>query len=69
MLQRIYGTAWPNRKQLKKHLDMLEEASEVLLCDVIRGIVPVLSIGRQEFAPGPVTAELQAWLEAHRNQQ
>jgi len=26
MLQRIYGTAWPNRKELKKYLDMLEEA-------------------------------------------
>jgi threonyl-tRNA synthetase len=26
MLQRIYGTAWPNKKALKKHLDMLEEA-------------------------------------------
>lgn len=28
MLQRIYGTAWPNRKQLKKYLDMLEEAKQ-----------------------------------------
>lgn len=26
MLQRIYGTAWSNKKQLKRHLDMLEEA-------------------------------------------
>ena len=28
MLQRIYGTAWPNKKKLKKHLDMLEEAKK-----------------------------------------
>ncbi len=26
MLQRIYGTAWPNRQGLQKHLQMLEEA-------------------------------------------
>ena len=28
MLQRIYGTAWPNRKGLKRHLRMLEEAKK-----------------------------------------
>lgn len=28
MLQRIYGTAWRNRKELKKHLDLLEEAKK-----------------------------------------
>lgn len=28
MLQRIYGTAWRNRKELKQHLDMLEEAKK-----------------------------------------
>ena len=28
MLQRIYGTAWPNKKELKRHLDMLEEAKK-----------------------------------------
>ncbi len=26
MLQRIYGTAWRNKKELRQHLDMLEEA-------------------------------------------
>ncbi len=26
MLQRIYGTAWPNKAELNKHLQMLEEA-------------------------------------------
>lgn len=28
MLQRIYGTAWSNRKELRKHLDQLEEAKK-----------------------------------------
>jgi threonyl-tRNA synthetase len=28
MLQRIYGTAWRNKKELKQHLDMLEEAKK-----------------------------------------
>ncbi|MBV7336977.1 threonine--tRNA ligase [Chloroflexi bacterium TSY] len=28
MLQRIYGTAWRNKKELKKHLDLLEEAKK-----------------------------------------
>ncbi len=28
MLQRIYGTAWPDRKQLKAYLDRLEEAKK-----------------------------------------
>ncbi|MCB9008119.1 MAG: threonine--tRNA ligase [Ardenticatenaceae bacterium] len=27
-LQRIYGTAWPNKKELKQHLAMLEEAKK-----------------------------------------
>ena len=28
MLQRIYGTAWPNKKELKQYLHMLEEAKK-----------------------------------------
>ncbi|MEM7125411.1 MAG: threonine--tRNA ligase [Chloroflexota bacterium] len=28
MLQRVYGTAWRNKKELKKHLDLLEEAKK-----------------------------------------
>ena len=28
MLQRIYGTAWPNKKALKRHLHLLEEAKK-----------------------------------------
>ena len=28
MLQRIYGTAWKNKEDLTKHLDMLKEAEK-----------------------------------------
>jgi threonyl-tRNA synthetase len=28
MLQRIYGTVWPNKKELAQHLEMLEEAKK-----------------------------------------
>ena len=28
MLQRIYGTAFPDRKELKKHLELIEEAKK-----------------------------------------
>ena len=28
MLQRVYGTAWPSRKELKRHLQMLAEAAK-----------------------------------------
>ena len=28
MLQRIYGTAWPDEKKLKAYLNMLEEAEK-----------------------------------------
>ena len=28
MLQRVYGTTWPNKKELRKHLDLLEEAKK-----------------------------------------
>ena len=48
-------------------VDMIAEASEVFLCDVVRGIVPVLSVDGLELSPGPVTAEMQTWLEESRN--
>jgi threonyl-tRNA synthetase len=28
MLQRIYGTAWPSKKELKRHINLLEEAKK-----------------------------------------
>ena len=62
--------AFKARTELRRiTLDMLPEADEVILCDVIRGIVPVLSVGELNFSPGPVTAELQAWLEERRGRQ
>lgn len=45
-------------------LDLLSESDEVFLCSAVRGIVPVLSIGELEWAPGPVTRSMQAWHEA-----
>jgi len=50
-------------------LDMLNEASEAFLCDVVRGIVPVCAIGDHEFDIGPMTRELQAWLKERQAQQ
>lgn len=43
--------------------DMLAEADEVFTCSAIRGIVPVRSVDDLQFPVGPVTRELQAWLE------
>ena len=62
--------AFKARTELRRiTLDMVPEADEVFLCDVVRGIVPVLTIDRWKFNPGPVTAELQAWLEEVRGRQ
>jgi 4-amino-4-deoxychorismate lyase len=62
--------AFKARTELRRiTLDMLPEADEVILCDVVRGIVPVISVGGWSFNPGPVTAELQTWLEERRSQQ
>jgi len=43
--------------------DMLPEAEEVFTCSTIRGVIPVRRIDHLEFSVGPVTRELQAWLE------
>ena len=42
--------------------DMLDEASEVFLCNTVRGIIPVRSIGERAYPIGPVTLEIQNWL-------
>ena len=48
--------------------DMLEEADEVFLSDLVRGIVPVRSIEELSFEIGPVTRELQSWLSNRQEQ-
>jgi len=41
--------------------DMLAEASEVFLCNVVRGVIPVIRIDAQEWPIGPTTRSLQEW--------
>lgn len=43
--------------------DMLLEATEVFLCNSVRGIVPVRKIDDIEYTIGPFARELQLWLE------
>jgi 4-amino-4-deoxychorismate lyase len=43
--------------------DMLFGADEVFVSNVIRGVVPLRKIDGQEFPVGPVTRELQAWVQ------
>lgn len=49
-------------------VDMLREADEVFLCNSIRGIVPVTAIDQQSYPIGPVTRELQVWLQNSETQ-
>lgn len=49
--------------------DMLPEASEAFLCDVVRGVVPLRAIDDLAFDIGPVTRELQEWLTERQSRQ
>ncbi len=58
MLQRIYGTAWSNDKQLRKHLQMLEEAEK----RDHRRLAKVMDLFHfQEEAPGAVFWHPKGW--------
>jgi len=58
MLQRIYGTAWPDKKQLKQHLHRLEEAEK----RDHRKIGKALGLfHQQEEAPGMVFWHEHGW--------
>lgn len=58
MLTRIYGTAWKNEKDLKKHLAMLEEAGK----RDHRKIGPVMGLFHlQDCAPGQVFWHHKGW--------
>ena len=58
MLQRVYGTAWSNEKQLKKYLHMLEEAEK----RDHRRLGKVLDLFHfQEEAPGAVFWHPKGW--------
>lgn len=57
-------SAFKSRCELRRiSRDMLPEADEAFTCSAIRGIVPLRRIDDQAFTIGPVTRELQAWLE------
>ena len=80
MMQRIYGTAWPNKKELKKHLHLLEEAKkrdhrklgrelEIFILDeeVGPGLplwLPNGNILREELASLAHEVECRAWIPA-----
>ena len=51
-------------EQRRITIDMLPEADEVILCNSVRGIIPVRSIDQWHYDIGPVTGELQTWLAA-----
>jgi 4-amino-4-deoxychorismate lyase len=53
----------PRCEQRRVTLDMLPEAEEVFLCNAVRGIQPVNRIDSWEYMTGPVTREIQDWLE------
>ncbi len=58
MLQRIYGTAWANDKQLRKHLEMLEEADK----RDHRRLGRIMDLFHfQEEAPGAVFWHPKGW--------
>jgi 4-amino-4-deoxychorismate lyase len=58
-------TAFRERcEQRRITLDMLPEADEIFVCNAVRGIFPVTRIDHWEYGIGPVTREVQQWLEA-----
>jgi branched-subunit amino acid aminotransferase/4-amino-4-deoxychorismate lyase len=42
-------------------VDFLKEADEVFLCNVVRGIVPLVELGNHQWPVGKVTREMQDW--------
>jgi 4-amino-4-deoxychorismate lyase len=53
----------PRCEQRRIALDMLPEADEVFICNAVRGILPISRIGHWEYGAGPVTREIQQWME------
>jgi 4-amino-4-deoxychorismate lyase len=50
-------------EQRRLMLDMLPDADEVFVCNTVRGVWPVTRIDHWEYDIGPVTREVQSWLE------
>lgn len=42
MLQRIYGTAWADKKQLKAYLNRLEEAQNVTIAKLVNSLIYII---------------------------
>ena len=64
VMRRAILNAFRDRcEQRRITLDMLPEADEVFVCNAVRGIFPVTRIDHWEFEIGPVTREVQHWLE------
>lgn len=53
----------PRCEQRRLHADMLWEADEIFICNTVRGVVPLTAVNDHAYAIGPVTRELQAWLQ------
>jgi len=53
----------PRCEQRRITLDMLPEADEVFVCNAVRGVLPVTSVGSWDYGVGPVTREIQDWLK------
>lgn len=49
-------------EQRRVTLDMLPEADEVFLCNVLHGVYPVRRIDHWEYEPGAMTRDVQEWL-------
>ena len=50
-------------EQRRIMLDMLPEADEVFVCNTVRGVLPVTRIDHWEYDIGPVTRDVQSWLD------
>ena len=50
-------------EQRRLMLDMLPEAEEVFICNSVCGVLPVTRIDHWEYDIGPLTRDVQGWLE------
>jgi 4-amino-4-deoxychorismate lyase len=64
VMRRAILNAFGHRcEQRRITLDMLPEADEVFVCNAVRGIFPVTRIDHWDYEIGPVTREIQQWLD------
>jgi len=59
----ILSTFRERCEQRRIMLDMLPEADEVFICNSVRGVLPVTRIDHWEYDIGPLTRDVQSWLE------